>query len=519
MKIQRNGLLYSAAILSASNLGLQAMGFVYRVFLSRFAGAEGLGIYQLVFSVYTVANAACLSGLTLAGARQSAELSAQGRRGAIGTLLSRMFAVFFIFFSICVAILLGGRDWLAQQILGDERTSIVFPVMLCCLALTGIENIIKSLSIGLNKVHLAASSEITEQVVRIAAVILLLATFSNGDYGQIALLIFLGMTASECVSASLLIRLYCRHLRPAKQNKCKLPNGFYRDFIGIIFPISAAALVNNLIGSAGSVILPSRLGCAGLSHQAALRELGIISGMAMPMLVLPIALISSVCTVLMPEVGRSRTLGDKVRISALSYKALSVTGLIGIPITAALIPLAPTLSRLFFGQPLALEYVALLGLSAVMCYFQMVTSGLLNGLGAQKFTVFTSVLGEFVQLALIWVLAAKPALGIYGYIIAQCIAPALTAALNIVRLCHEMPLAAKLPHLLAPPLLCGATVFLWVRVFYSFFIGIVGFQWLGVLLAGGSAAMLCIVLLRLLGVHLSDYITTPEKTTFLFQFY
>lgn len=511
--------LYNAAVLSASNLGLQGLGFVYRIFLSRLAGAEGLGVYHLAFSIYTVINAACLSGLTMAGARLSAELEAQGRAGAVGWMVRRAFMTFMVFFAVCAAVLIPGRDWIAVHLLGDARTAPVFPIMLCCLALTGVENIFKSIAIGRNQVHLAAGAELTEQIVRIAAVLLLLYGFSNGDYGRIACLIFLGMTVSELVSAVLLTRLYHRHLKSPRALRQTPPKGLLREFAGVVLPVSAAALVNNLIGSASSVILPGRLMQAGLSHTRALEELGIVSGMAMPMLILPIALISSVCTVLMPEIGRSRMRGDQGRIAALSRKAISITGLLGIPVTAALVPLAPTLSRLFFGQPLALHYVALLGVSTVLCYYQMVTAGLLNGLGAQRFTVFTSIAGEVVQLALVWVLAAQPGLAIDGYILAQCIAPALTVTLNLVQLCRLVPLAADLPRLFAVPLLCGVTVFFWVRVFYAFFIGAVGSQWLGVLCAGAGAALLCAGLLRLLGVRLRDYITRPSRSAFLWSFY
>ena len=66
---------------------------------------------------------------------------------------------------------------------------------------------------------------------------------------------------------------------------------------------------------------------------------------------------------------------------------------------------------------------------------------------------------------------------------------------------------ASLPRLFLIPLLCGATVFLWVRVFYTFFLGLVGFQWLGVVCTAFSAMLLCLGLLRMLGVRVGDYIT------------
>lgn len=77
LKLRSSGLLYNAAILCASNLGLQGLGFLYRIGLSRLAGAEGLGVYQLMYAVYAVMHAACLAGLTMACARMAAELGAR----------------------------------------------------------------------------------------------------------------------------------------------------------------------------------------------------------------------------------------------------------------------------------------------------------------------------------------------------------------------------------------------------------------------------------------------------------
>lgn len=518
MKLLSHGLLYRAMVLCASNLGLQGLGFVYRVGVSRLAGAEGLGVYQLVHAVYAVIHAACLSGLTMACSRLSAELSAAGQGGAVASLARKAARTFAALMLVCGACLFWGRELIAGQLLGDSRTAVVFPVMLLCLALTGVENIVKSLCIGLSRVEWAASSELTEQLVRIAAVLALLACWGNGDYGRIALLIFVGMSLSECVSAALLGRIYCRHIRPPRPARQPLPRGFSRSFAGIVLPVTGAAVVNSLLGSASSVVLPQRLMQAGLTRTEALSELGVISGMAMPLLVLPAALIGSVCTVILPEISRSRARGDQKRIDALTRKVIGLTGLLAIPLTAVIVSLAPTLSRLFFGQPLTLSYVGLLGLSTVLAYYQMVTAALLNGMGAQWSAVGMAVGGECVQLALVWVLAARPGLGIYGYILAQIAAGLLTVCGNLLRLCSLSSLRGSLPRLFLTPALCGATAFLWARVLYTFFLGLVGSQWLGVVCTAVSAALLCLALLRLLGVRIGEYIT-PRAAALLWSFY
>ena len=61
VRIKKKTILYAAGVLACGNLALQALGFFYRVLLSYFAGAEGLGVYRLVNSAYLVLNAGCLS--------------------------------------------------------------------------------------------------------------------------------------------------------------------------------------------------------------------------------------------------------------------------------------------------------------------------------------------------------------------------------------------------------------------------------------------------------------------------
>ena len=47
VRVRKGTILYAAGVLACGNVLLQVLGFVYRVVLSRFAGAEGLGVYRI----------------------------------------------------------------------------------------------------------------------------------------------------------------------------------------------------------------------------------------------------------------------------------------------------------------------------------------------------------------------------------------------------------------------------------------------------------------------------------------
>ena len=140
---------------------------------------------------------------------------------------------------------------------------------------------------------------------------------------------------------------------------------------------------------------------AGLDYEQALSALGVISGMAMPLLLFPVAFVSSVCTALLPAVTAAQAVGEQARVRVLTGRAVTTVGLIGIPATAVL-PLAPQLSEMFFRQPLTGGYAALLGAAAVAAYYQMATGSLLNALGLQRWNVATAISAELCQLALLY---------------------------------------------------------------------------------------------------------------------
>lgn len=508
VRINKQTFLYNASVLAFSNLALQALGFIYRIALSRLAGAEGLGVYRLVGSVYIVVNTFCLSGVTLACSRLSASKLAQGRPEQIRALMRLAMGIFLLIFTICAVVIAPFHDFIAQRLLGDDRTAMALPIMLICLFLTGIENLIKSLFLGIGKVQYAAISEIGEQVIRIFAVIALLLTFGGQDYGRIAALIMLGMAISECFSAGFLGILYHRKIACLGSKKdIRADAGLLHSMLDIAMPISCAAVVSNIISSANAVILPGRLIKAGLTTSGALSALGVVGGMAAPLITLPVALVSAVSTVLIPNMTAAQARRDSRRVRALTEKALTVTGFICIPATAAIIPLAPSLARIFFNQTIPLSYMALLGIAAVLSYYEMMTASLLHGIGEQRRVVIAAVCGEVLQLGLTWLLAAQSSLQIYGYLIAMLISPIPIVIINMwgLRKCTGVRFCVS--RVMGAPMLCGITIYLWVRVFYGFFLGICGGQWEAILMAAVGTVILYLGLLRLLGIRIPAYVS------------
>ncbi|MEG1407221.1 MAG: oligosaccharide flippase family protein, partial [Ruthenibacterium sp.] len=59
----------NAAILTVTGLILRMAGMFFRVYIAGKIGAEGMGVYQLIFTVYTLAITLATAGLSIVATR------------------------------------------------------------------------------------------------------------------------------------------------------------------------------------------------------------------------------------------------------------------------------------------------------------------------------------------------------------------------------------------------------------------------------------------------------------------
>ncbi len=348
--LNKKTFFYQAALLALSNTVLLLLGFVYRVLLGRLAGAEGLGVYTLTIQVYSIVMSVCVAGLCVGVTHVSASLAAQHDTLGIKRLVRFALFCFLALLLIMAAPILLLRDSIASGILGDARTANALWMILICILLTGAENILKATFHGTRMVRFTAISEVGEQILRILLATMLLSRYINGDHGYTAFLIISVMTLSELYSVLFLGISYAAKFRhPARQKK-KATTGIRRSFLKIAIPSTLTSMLSNVFASVSVVVFPSRLELAGYTRAQAVSALGLISGMVMPVLMLPSALVGALCTLIMPGIAASISRGDHPDLIRKVNKGIEATGLLGLPATAVLLPYIPMLCGLLFGQ-------------------------------------------------------------------------------------------------------------------------------------------------------------------------
>ena len=80
LKLRKTLFIKNALILTVSSLVLRFAGIIFKVWLAARIGSEGIGLYQLIFSVYMLASTFASSGICTAVTRLAAEELALGTK-------------------------------------------------------------------------------------------------------------------------------------------------------------------------------------------------------------------------------------------------------------------------------------------------------------------------------------------------------------------------------------------------------------------------------------------------------
>ena len=417
-----------ALFLTAMSTVSQILGFGYRVVLSRLVGAEVMGLYQLIMPVSSVIMSLTAVGLTSAVSNLTSQYLALGNRRAADQAIATCLKIFFLLLLPLGAAVVLGSDAISVHLLGDARTQLGLILLIPCVALTGVENCHKHYFYGAGIVRPPAIVELMEQFVRTFAVIALLLLFLPQYPERVVGLIVTGMVICEIFSSCTLVVLY-RRRRGLLTGRGEEGRVRRRRVAAIALPVGLNALLGNLLGAANSALIPRKLVEGGLGRSAAVSQFGVVCGMTMPMLSLPIVFLGALNLVLVPRLARACALGRPEECRGLVSQAISAVSLLTLPAMAFMVVVGPDLGRAMFRQDGVGEYLIPLACVMAMSCGTSVLASSLNGVGRQRTVAAISLSGGVVQLGFTLALVPLPGVGMAGYVAGAVVSTALELGL------------------------------------------------------------------------------------------
>ena len=425
----------NAMILTVSSLILRFAGIIFKVYITRLIGSEGVGLYQLVFSFYMLASTFATSGISTAVTRLVTEEMALGSKKGTLQIFKRAIQLTLIIALVSLCLVFFGAEFIAKNIIGDIRSLPALKILPFSLPFMGISSCIRGYFIARRRVTPNALTQIFEQGVRIVAVLFLVKKFISKGLAAACSAVLLGDTIAEGFSC--LVLYLCYKVSQKTLNSLKgrpnPPFGVIKELTRIALPITSGRYLNTALRTAENVLVPKNLSRYPLSGANALSQFGMIKGMALPILFFPSTLLNSVSTLLIPEMSEAVAKNMRSTIKRLTVKVLRLTFLMSVVFGIVFFFAGKQIGMLIYDSGDVGYLLVALSPIVPFMYLDSVSDGILKGLDQQAFTFRTAISDSTIRIILI--LCLLPISGMKGFIGIMYFSNFLTCFLNVKRLC------------------------------------------------------------------------------------
>ena len=444
-------LFYTTLALTLTGLIMRTVAVWFNVYLNGLIGTAGIGIFQLILSVYAMAKTLSYAGMNLAATRLCIDDFQAARHS-----MRRILICACVTGSVSFLVLYFGSNLISLKFIHTMEAANSLRALSFSLPFV-------SLSAGLNGYMTAARKmgrysviQLSEQICRIGATVALIGILGAQTQEHSLTLVGIGITISEVFSFSLCLITYLRDIRRghmAKQGK----KGFLKRFFRIFIPDAVGAYVRSGLNTVEHLLIPWGIRKNGVATTEAFSAYGIVQGMALPVVLYPSAILGVISSLLVPEIAECKAKNNQIEIRYMINRVLQVTTVFSLATAVVLFMYAEQLGYAVFHSYEAAPFLKSLSPLVPVMYMDMTTDGMLKGLDKQLSLMHINVLDSILCVILVYYLVPKAAVN--GYIVTIYAAEIINFILSFRKLSTEVPFAIKPVRSILLPLMLAIVSF------------------------------------------------------------
>ena len=387
-------LITGTLLLTAVGFFCRILGFFYRIFLSRTIGAEGLGLYQMIFPLHGIAFALCAGPIQTSLSRLTAASPEKGRaflRVSLALSLSIALPLTSLIYTFA--------DFLAARVLLAPECAPLLPALALSIPFCAIHACCCGYYYGLKKTAVPAFSQVVEQCIRIFSVLLIVHVCHTNRIPITVLLAVWGLLIGEAASA-----VFCLLVYGCSKSVAILPNAntpitpLLLPLLTMALPLMANRLTLSFLQSLEAIFVPNQLLLSGLSRVESVSIYGVLTGMALPFILFPSAITNSLAVVLLPAVSEAQAQNQPDKIEHTISMALRYSLYMGILCVGLFTRFGPALGETFYHNADAGRFIQILSWLCPFLYLSTTMGSILNGLGKTGYTFLFQILSLAVRL-------------------------------------------------------------------------------------------------------------------------
>ena len=439
LNLKKNPIILGTILLSFSGLICRGIGFFYRLFISQAFGEEAMGIFQLTAPVLMLAFSLTCAGIQTAISRYTASCMGLKKEAlarkflltgcTLSLSLSLLYSTFIFFHAENISI----------HLLQEERCTVLLKICAFSFPFSALHSCFNGYFYGKKDTKIPAFTQITEQLVRVGTVSFLYYFFLEQNKTPTITLTCIGMVLGETVSFFISFLYYIifyyekavnspfdtiseihhqtNSLHNSSHKNCNTHESYLqisKQVISLALPLTFNRVVLNLLQSYEAISIPKYLKVYGYSDKTALSIYGVLTGMALSLVLFPSTFANSVSVLLLPTVSEASSQKNNMRVKNTIEKSIFFSLIFGFSCTLCFLIFGDFCGTFLFGSSLAGTLICQLSFLCPFLYLHTTLSSILNGLKKIKTTLFINIFSLLIRL--FFIVRFIPLHGIKGYL-------------------------------------------------------------------------------------------------------
>ena len=486
-------LLRGAGVLAVCAIIAKLIGALYRIPLTNIIGAEGIGLYQMVFPLYTVLLTMSSGGLPVAISKIVSARRAQGdEAGARQVLFASLFSLSIAGLAAgLVVVFLRGKIALVQ---GNEKAALPYLGIAPSLLFVAVISCFRGYYQGLQNMLPSALSQLFEQAVKLFAGLWFARIFIRFSLQWAVFGALLGVSLSEFAAMVFLVVRFiftnisykkrskvaaadvnfetAAELSPALLSPAKIRSRkeVLKEVYRVAIPVTLGSLVMPITQVIDSILVINLLVGSGVGAAEATSLFGLATGPINSLINMPVVITLSLSVALLPKVSECLSQGKNPSVDV--GQGLKIAYIFGLLSTLVLCLYARPILSVLYRRGLSeaqievgTRLLKIGGISALYVSVLQVATAVLQAADCPHKPALNLLYGAVLKV--IFTLVLLPLLGIIGAMAGTVLCYALTCILDVRSMKKFVSPTIKVREFVLAPIL-SAAVFVAVHCLFRF---------------------------------------------------
>lgn len=496
-KRKEKNFLVQGSILAIAGVITKIIGLVYRIPLTNIVGDEGMGYYNVAFSIYTVALMLTSYSLPLAVSKLVSARAAVGEyRNAYRVFRGAMTFALVAGGLVSLVIFLGA-DFIASNIMSMDMSVYAIRVLAPCILVVALLGVLRGFFQGNGSMVPTALSQVLEQIVNAVVSVLgaylllqsgkeLAQTSKNASLGPAYAAA--GGTAGTISGAFFALlftalifyaykRVFNRRMKRDRNRHRENYRRIFKILLITIAPVILSATVYNISDFIDSAMFNKIMSVQGYEKTEYAKLLGVFGGQYSTLINVPLSVSSALAASLIPSLVSTVKTGNRKQVHNKIHTVTRFNMMIAIPCAVGFVILAkPIMDLLFFTQDnTKAAYMLQLGaFSVVLFCLSTVTNSVLQGLDDMMTPVKNAAISLVVHIVSLFLMMVVFQWNIYAVVLSKVVFAGAICILNAHALRERIGYVQEQKRTFVIPIIASAimaVVTLAVHLVFELFAG------------------------------------------------